>query len=191
MEAILSCYVRFRRQCDIRASVIDAFATFLLLSYYVKILFLSFDFCTPSHLMNKNGSIINVVSYFNASIILSPDPQPAIILSVIYISLVVLILTFLPLVLIFLYPCGFCQKYLTYCRVNFQSLHFLMNTFNRHFKDGSSDSFDCRFSAAIFLFMQILISVEYLILYFNYYACVIITCTALAVSIAAIQPYGK
>ena len=182
------CYVRFRRHCDIRASVIDAFATFVLLSY-VKILFVSFDFFAPSHLMNKNGSTVKVVSYFDASIVISPEPR--VVLSIIGISLVLLFFTLLPLVVILLYPCGFFQKCLTYCKLHLHSLDFLINAFNRHFKDGTNGTVDYRCFAAIFLFVRILISMEYVTLYFNYHTSVIITCTALAVVIAIVQPYGK
>ena len=41
------CYRHFQRQWDIRSSIIDAFATFFLLSY-VKLLFVSFDLSTCS-----------------------------------------------------------------------------------------------------------------------------------------------
>ena len=182
------CYVRFRRHCDIRASVIDAFTTFLLLSY-VKILFISFDICAPTHLMNKNGSSIKLVSYFDASVVISPTP--AVVLPMVGVSVLLLVFTLLPLVFILLYPYGFCQKCLSYCKVQFQSLHFLMNAFSGHFKDGISGSTNCRFFAAIFLFVRILISVEYATLYFNYLTSVIITCTALAIAIAVVQPYRK
>ncbi len=183
-------YVRFRRHCDIRASVIDAFVTFFLLSY-MKILFLSFDFFAFSYLKNKDGSTVKIVSYFDAGVVISSEPKPVIILSMLSISFILLFFTLLPLVLILLYPCGFCQKCLTYCKVDFQSLHFFMNAFNGHFKDGTEGTFDCRFFAAIFLFIRILISVEYVTLYFNYHTSVITTCTALAIAIAVVQPYRK
>ena len=66
-----------------------------------------------------------------------------------------------------------------------------MNAFNGHYKDGTNGTFDCRFFAAIFLFIRILISVEYITIYFNYHTSVIVTCTALAITIAVVQPYGK
>ncbi len=182
------CCVRFRRHCDIRASVIDAFVTFLLLSY-VKILFVSFDYFAPSHLMNKSGSTIRLVFYFDASLVITPGPRT--VLSIAIVFLILLPFTLLPLLLILLYPCGFCQKCLTHCKVHFQSLHFLMIAFNGHFKDGTKGTFDCRFFAAVFLFARILISVEYITIYFNYHTSVIVTCTALAIAIAFIQPYGK
>ena len=182
------CCVRFRRHCDIRASVVDAFATFLLLSY-VKILFVSFDFFAPSHLMDKNGSTIRLVSYFDASFVLSPEPKIA--LTVLGISVMLFLFILLPLLLILLYPCVFCQKCLTRCKLHFQLLHFLMNAFNGHYRDGTNGTFDCRSFAAIYLLVRILISVEYITIYFNYHTSVIVTTTALAIAIAVVQPYGK
>ena len=42
-----TCFIRFRRQWDLKTSIIDAFATFLLLSY-VKIASVSFDLLLPT-----------------------------------------------------------------------------------------------------------------------------------------------
>ena len=75
-----SCYIQFRRHCDIRASVIDVFATILeLLLLYVKVLFISFDLFAPTKLISKNGSHI-VVSYFDASFVISPEPRVVLVL---------------------------------------------------------------------------------------------------------------
>jgi len=48
----LRCCIRFQRQWDIRNSLVDAFATFLLLSY-VKFLSVSFDILTPTVLWDS------------------------------------------------------------------------------------------------------------------------------------------
>ena len=183
-----SCYIRFRRQWDIRASIIDAFATFLLLSY-VKLLFVSFDVLAPTKLLSKNGSVVELVSYFDASVVISP--KPGVVLIIVGIALLLLLFTFLPAVLLLLYPFSFCQKCLTCTRMHFQFLHFLMNSFNGCYKDRTEGALDCRSFAAIFLFVRILVSVEYAVLYFNYYTSVMVTFTALAVAIAIVQPYGK
>ena len=101
------CCVRFRRHCDIRASIVDAFATFLLLSY-VKVLFVSFDILAPSHLMDKSGSTIRLVSYFDASYVIAPKAST--VLSVLMVCLVLLLFTLLPLLLVLLYPCCFLSE---------------------------------------------------------------------------------
>ena len=48
------CFVHFRRNWNIRTSLVDAFATFLLLSY-VKLLSVSVDLLSPVTLFNKEG----------------------------------------------------------------------------------------------------------------------------------------
>lgn len=182
------CYFRFRRQWNIKASVIDAFATFLLLSY-VKILFVSSDFLAPTTVWNKNGSVIELVSYFDASAVISPKPKTVLIM--VAIGLILLFFIFLPVILLLLYPCRLCQKCLTCSRMRFQALNFLMESFHGCYKDGTNGSLDCRYFAAIFLVMRIVICIEYGAWYFVYYSAVIITCTVVAVMIAVVQPYNE
>ena len=56
------CYTRFRRQWDIKSSIVDAFATFLLLSN-VKFLFVSADILAPTRILSRNGSTLAIASY--------------------------------------------------------------------------------------------------------------------------------
>ncbi len=60
-------YKRFQRRWNIRSSIIDAFATFFLLSY-VKLLFITYDLLASSEIWSKNGSVIEITSYFDANI---------------------------------------------------------------------------------------------------------------------------
>ena len=69
-KPFIVCYARFRRKWDIRASIIDAFATFLLLSY-VKFLFVSIDLTVPTRLMAKNGTTVGYALYFDANMLYS------------------------------------------------------------------------------------------------------------------------
>ena len=52
------CFVHFRRDWNIKTSLVDAFATFLLLSY-TKFLSVSFDLLTPVQVMNSHNKKIN------------------------------------------------------------------------------------------------------------------------------------
>lgn len=184
------CYARFRRQWDIRASVIDAFATFLLLSC-VKLLFLSSDFFAPSQISTKNGTTVSIASYFDASLMLSPASKPKLILSIIGIAFLLLVFVYLPAFLLLLYPCGFCQKCLSRTRLNSQALRILMDSFHGCYKNGTDGVRDCRSFAALFLFTRIVISLEYTLTNFEYHNAVLITCTVLAVLIAVVHPYNK
>ena len=182
------CYVRCKRHWDIRESIVGAFVTFFLLSY-VKILFISFDLLSSTTLMNKNGSFVGLVSYFDASYSVSPTPSTVLI--IIGIILLLILFTILPTVLLLLYPCGFCQKCLTKFKLNFQSLHFLMYSFNVCYKDGTEGTLDCRSFAASFLVARLLISMEYVLLYFNSLTSAAITCTSFIVLLSVVQPYNS
>ena len=185
-----SYYARFRRQWDIRASVIDAFATFLLLSY-VKLLFVTSDFLAPSRIFTKNGTTLSMASYFDGSVMLSPVSKPKLVLGLIGIAILILTFVFLPAFLLLLYPCGFCQKCLSFARLNSQALRFLMDSFQGCYKNGTNGVRDYRSFAAIFLFARIAISLEYAFANFEYHTAVQITCTILAVVIAVVHPYNK
>ena len=183
------CYTRFRRQLDIRASLIDAFATFLLLSY-MKFLFVSFDLFFPTQFMAKNGSIVGLASYFDAKFTVSSNPGT--ILSIIGIVVILLVFVVLPAVLLILYPCRFCQKCLTKCRLDFQVLHFLMNSFNGCYKNGTEPGTrDYRSFASLYLITRIAVSVDYVLSTRSYYTTVMVMCLSLAIAIAVVRPYSK
>ena len=61
---MLSC---IRREWNIRGSLIQAFATFLILSY-VKILNVSFDLLLPICLKDVKGDILNIIYLWNINI---------------------------------------------------------------------------------------------------------------------------
>ena len=182
------CYTRFRRQLDIRASLIDAFATFLLLSY-VNFLFVSFDLFFPTQFMAKNGSTVGLASYFDAKFTVSSNPGT--ILSIIGIVVILLVFVVLPAVLLILYPCRFCQKCLTKCRLDFQVLHFLMNSFNGCYKNGTDGTKDCRSFASLYFITRIAVSVDYVLSTRSYYTTVMVMCLSLAILITVVRPYNK
>ena len=66
-----------------------------------------------------------------------------------------------------------------------------MNSFNGCYMNRTVGTLDRRFFAAVFLIVRILISLEYAVLYNDYYTSVMITCTALIVALAVVQPYSK
>ena len=182
------CYRRFQRQWDIRSLIVDAFATFFLLSY-VKYLFITFDLFAPSSVFSKNGSI-EIASYFDANIKLQTNYK--VIFVLIGGTLISLIFVILPTILLLLYPCHCCQKFFTRCNcLHLQFLQFLMDSFLGSFKDGTSGTRDYRYFAFIFLLTRIAICVQYVATYFHYHTAVLLTCSILAIMIAVAQPYNK
>ena len=66
-KPFLYLFVRCRRQWDVQNSLVDAFATFLLLSY-VKFYSASLDLLTPSIMWNSRAEITGVVLYSDGTI---------------------------------------------------------------------------------------------------------------------------
>ena len=128
-------------------------------------MFISFDLLAHTKLIGKNGSHI-VVSYFDASFVVSPEPRVVPVL--ICIILLLMLFNVLPAAMFLLYP---CQRCLTKTRFHFLSLHFLMNSFNGCYTTKTVGTLDHRFFAAVFLIVGIVISLEYAVLYNDYYTC--------------------
>ena len=122
---------------------------------------------------------------------MSPVSKPKLILGIIGIAFLLLAFVFLPIFLLLLYPCGFCQKCLSFTCLNWHALRFLMDSFQGCYKNGTNGVRDYRSFAAVFLFARIAICLEYAVTFFEYHAAVQITCTILAVVIAVVHPYNK
>ena len=179
-------YRRFQRQWNIRYSVVDAFATFFLLSY-VKLLFISLDLIAPSRIWDKNGTVVEITTYFDANTKVYPGSPISLALMI-----SILIIVCIPTFLLLLYPCRFCQKFLTRCScLHFRFLQFLMDSFLGSYKDGTNGTRDYRYFGFLFLITRVVISVEYAFTYFNFHIAVLLTCSLLATSVAVVQPYNK
>ena len=150
------CFVHFRRDWNIKTSLIDAFATFLLLSY-MKLLSASLDLLTPVTIYNTDGETLSkYYLYWDGTIeFFGSEHLPYAILAL----TVVIIFNILPLLLLCLYPCRWFQKCLNYCRFQNQALYIFMDAFQGYYKDGTNGSCDCRWFAGLYLFFRILIMV--------------------------------
>ena len=147
----LRCCIRFQRQWDIRNSLVDAFATFLLLSY-VKFLSVSFDILTPTTLWDSRKVRQPTVLYYNGTVkYFSKEHLPYAVLAVI----VLLVFIFLPILLLCLYPCRCFQRLLNRCNFRCQALHMFMDAFQGCYKNGTNGTRDCRYFAALYLITRV------------------------------------
>jgi len=147
----LRCCIRFQRQWDIRNSLVDAFATFLLLSY-VKFLSVSFDILTPTVLWDSRGVKQPTVLYYNGTVkYVSKEHLPYAIPAI----TVLLVFIFLPILLLCLYPCHCFQRLLNRCNFRCQSLHMFMDAFQGCYKNGTNGTRDCRYFAALYLITRV------------------------------------
>ena len=148
------CFVSFKRQWNIRASLIDAFISFLQLSY-VKFLIVSFLFLFPTHLYKADGNPVKE-SYllYDATIeYFSRDHLPYAILAIVVLSVV----NVLPMLLLCFYPFSWFQKCLNCCRLSHQALHTFMDAFQGYYKNGTDGTRDCRWFSGVYFAARIAI----------------------------------
>ena len=147
----ISCFARCRRQWDIQNSLVDAFATFLLLSY-VKFLSVSFDLLVPTIIWDSEFKTREIALYYDGIVeYLGRTHLPYAVLAI----SVLLVFTLLPILLLCQYPCHCFQRFLNRFKLNSQALHTFMDTFQGCFKDGTNGSRDCQYFASIYLITRV------------------------------------
>ena len=118
----LRCCICCQWQFDIQNSLMDAFATFLLLSY-VKFLSVSCNILTPTVLWDAKRVSQPTVLYYDGTVdYFSKEHLPYAPLAMI----VLLVFTLLSILLLCLYPCRCFQRFLKSCHLRSQSLHMFM-----------------------------------------------------------------
>ena len=179
-------FIHFRKQWDIKNSIVQVFATFLLLSN-VKFLSVSFDLLTPTEVYNINGSLLGLFLYYDASIAyFGKEHLPYVVLAL----LLLLIFVLLPIVLLLLYPMRCFQQCLGHCGLRCHALHIFMDAFQGCYKDGTNGTRDCRYFGALYLIIRIICFFVFALTLdaLGYAVCLFIL-IVFAMLIAIIQPY--
>ena len=147
------CFFRFRRYLGVNTSLVNVFATFLLVSYD-KFISVSMDLLAPVNVYDIQGNYKTFV-YLNASMTYCGKEH----LPFVYLAISVLI-TFIiiPLILFLLYPFRCFHKLLNCCHLNTQSLHIFMDAYLGYFKDGTNGTRDCRFFAAMYFIVRVILA---------------------------------
>ena len=141
-------FTRINDQWRASNSLIEVFATFILLSY-VKIINTSFDILMPVQAHNVTGKVVGLYLYYNGSMeYFGNDHLPYAVLAIF------MFVTFnlVPLLLLCLYPCRCFQSCLNCCRLNSQVLRTFMDAFQGCYK---FEPYDCRYWAAFYLLLRI------------------------------------
>ena len=182
------CFIRFRRKWDIQNSLVDAFATFLLLSY-VKLLSVSFDILMPTPVVDKWGNQVSTVLYYDGSITYFGREHLPYALTAIF---VLVVFTFLPILLLLLYPCKCFQTFLNRAHCRSQALHAFIEAFQGCFNDGTDGGRDCRYFAALYLLIRVLayLSLGLLIIYSTIIFIVLLFVTVILL-ISTFRPYKR
>ena len=181
------CFIRFQRTY-IQTSLVDAFASFLLLSY-VKFLSVSFDFLVPVHLYDVHGESMEPYLYFDGTVeYFGKQHLPYAILAII----TLITFNILPLLLLCFYPCRCFQKVLNYYGLRCQALHIFMDAFHSGYKNGTEGTRDYRYLSVVYLLMRIFFFIlAALVLTSVDMACFIVGVlfTVFAIVITILRPY--
>ena len=147
------CFVRVRRSWDPKASMINAFATFLLLSFSKILFVLCFSLQYEIIVNIKDDGYRPYALFYNPSIdVHSYENLPFIAVSFTLSTIFVLLPT------IFLCCYQFTRK-IPFCwRCGMQhKISIFMDAFQGHYKDGTNGTYDLRFLAGLYLILRIVI----------------------------------
>ena len=124
------CLHIFIKEGNTGSSLIEAFATFILLSY-VKILNVTFNILTPTYLYNMNGT------HGHPRVYNDPNTEYLSKLHLPYFVLAIamsFVFNFLPFLLICVYPCACFQKCLNWTGLRHPALSILMDAFHGSYR---------------------------------------------------------
>ena len=178
------CYIQIQNKVDIKASIVDVFASFLVLSY-VKFLASTLDLLTPTKVFNVKGESLGYYVYFDASMkYFGSEHLPYAI-----IALVGAFFLSLLLLLLLLYPLRTFQRF---CG-NWQTLQIFIDSFQGGYKDGVVEGkYDYRYFSAAFLIMRIALLLTYMLTLTGYfYSVSIFIFMVFAFILMIVKPYKE
>ena len=182
---VYACMYRFRKEWNIKESLIKAFATFLILSY-VKVMNISAELLTPAHGYDyMDGSYLNkTFLYCNGSMeYFGEDHLPYAVLAIV----MFVVFNLLPLILVFAYPCLCFQKFLNLLPCRQYALHIFMDTLQGSFRE---QPHDYRYFAGLFILLRMINLLLYGFLKNPvYYLCASCVMVFFAVFVAVKRPY--
>ncbi|XP_064395922.1 uncharacterized protein LOC135342960 [Halichondria panicea] len=184
-------FTLFRRNWDIRTSIIDAYATFFQLSCF-KILCTSFDLLVPTFVSIISGHENSELQQ-NAKLVLYYDSAidyfgqvhlPYAILALTFIFL----FSFIPILFLLIYPCR-CFHCLFSC--DSFILRTFMDSVNGCYKDGTErGTRDCRWFAAIDLLSRFILFLIYMVTLGSlYFPLAVLFILLIIILLSQIQPH--
>ena len=174
-----------RQEWNIRGSLIQAFASFFILSY-VKILDVSLDILTPVSLQTVEGKELPLYVYSDGDLLyFGREHLPYAILALAMLT----VFNLFPLLLLCFYPCRWFRNSLSVCHINNHTLFTYMDAFQGCYCHSPND---CRYFAALYLFLRILCMSTFAILKnYAYFYFVGLNCSIVTMGIIIYQPYKR
>ena len=188
------CSKRIYKNRESKSSIIDVFATFLLLSYS-KVLYVSFSLFAPTRIYDVDYKPIGgFVFYFDASTPMFQGKYA--VLSIIAFIIFVLFVVLPPLFLI-LYPMRCMQKVIG--RLPFKiALRTFAEAFNGDFrdgtfKDGSKGDSDCRLYAGYYFLFRVVAFIVFVseLTWLEQYFIQQVLCAVCILMFAVVRPYKE
>jgi len=159
-------FVHFRRRWDSTASIINAFTTFLLLSFS-KILFVSFTLLYSFPIKYNFDISGTYVLYYDTTVIYN-TPEYSIFAAIAGCVLAIFIIS--PTIILILYPTRLFRKCVSCCGFRrWHALHMFVESFQGQYKDGTNGTRDYRVVSASFLILRILAMATFLNRHYSYY----------------------
>ena len=150
LRPIDNCLARIYRKLGITNTLVDAFATFITLSYD-KVCWVSFQIVGFNTLYISNNTSRSVL-HIDASIEYWDSAHtPYFILAVFFLATYV---AMLPLLLL-LYPLNVFQRCLDRLHLRGRVVQTLFDSFTGCYKDGSNSGIDCRYFASFYFILRI------------------------------------
>ena len=182
-------FARFRRTWRPTTSVIDAFATFIVLAY-TKLIRVSLSLLARVHVVNVAGETVDYVMKYDPSAhFFQGNHIPFGILSI----LIFILLGLLPPIILLLYPFRWFQRFLNWSKLNSLALKTFVDAFQGCYKDGTDGTPDRRFFAGFYFLLKITIFTIYTFIddryiVFNYASIVYMVAT---LCFTTLQPYKQ
>ena len=181
---VQKCVQRHRNTWNIRTSLIEIFATFILFSY-VKILGVSVQILAFTSTQDLAGNKLNdYYAFFDGTIkYFGPAHLPYALLAIIISSVFVV----LPFLFLAVYPCRCFHKCLNSCGLSSPVLHIFMDAFQGSYR---IEPRDLRYFSAFYLLLRML-----MVMQFQAFSAEVMLFTsgilslAAAVVVAVFQPY--
>ena len=184
-------FVHFRRSWDSKASIINTFTTFLLLSFS-KILFVSFTLLYFIHVrMLSNTNIARrCVLYYDPTVEChTKDHSMFVAIAV----CVLVVFIFFPTILLIFYPTKLFRKCISYCGFRrWRALHMFVESFQGQYKDGTNGTRDFRMVSATFLILRILTLPSFLFRHHYFWSSSEVQCALFVITscfFATMRPY--
>ncbi len=183
------CTARFRRQFDIRRSLVHAFITFFFLSF-TKILAVSLQLLVPTvvHSIHRNASR-DLYYYYDGTIeYFGKEHLPYAILAISLLSVFVIFPVFL--MIAYQFKCFHCIAERCHLRYTYTALKVFMDACQGDYKDGTSGDRDYRYFPVVYLVLRIALSIVYaLTLSVFFYPMAAMLLLGVVLFIAVAQPY--